>query len=519
MSQITCCPACQTRFKVVADQLRISDGWVRCGNCQQVFDASVSLQAAPAEPMLADMPLSELRGPVARPPPIAPVVPTWGQRRVSHAAAPLPDDLKGLADIDDMEAPDDGFAQTQPGALPPLTDDSAARRAPMFVPSSMKASAPYRPVVPPSPSIARAEPQGVPEPEKRPPALGGAAQTGRVPTHLKSLGDAQQHTPFISPTPGGYELPAPQFEEGDTEWPALFDESPAAAHKQEPTGRLDRSEAGELDLAHFIAEIAGKPKNNDERELPAAEPKHQIAPSDLEPQVVEGSLDGTHDIDELVLGLDEEVTEPAELSLMEDAGPSQPPALHGSAQVPTAAEGSSGNAAQSHAELSFVRRARRRAFWSGTGIRVGLVLLAIGLLVGLLGQMAFRERARLAAAWPQSRTLLEAACARLQCSVGSYRDIGSVLVDGSAFNRVHGDRYQFSLTLRSRAALPVQAPAIELTLTDAQEQPVLRRILLPAELSVPSPLSPGQEWSTVVPMTVVSGSARIAGYRVLAFYP
>ena len=43
MSQVTRCPACQTRFKVVADQLRIAQGWVRCGHCGEVFDAAVQL--------------------------------------------------------------------------------------------------------------------------------------------------------------------------------------------------------------------------------------------------------------------------------------------------------------------------------------------------------------------------------------------------------------------------------------------------------------------------------------------
>ena len=33
MSLITRCPACGTMFKVVPDQLRISEGWVRCGHC------------------------------------------------------------------------------------------------------------------------------------------------------------------------------------------------------------------------------------------------------------------------------------------------------------------------------------------------------------------------------------------------------------------------------------------------------------------------------------------------------
>ncbi|MBB3177098.1 zinc-ribbon and DUF3426 domain-containing protein [Variovorax sp. Sphag1AA] len=46
MSLVTRCPACATPFKVVRDQLRISDGWVRCGRCSQVFDATVDLREA-----------------------------------------------------------------------------------------------------------------------------------------------------------------------------------------------------------------------------------------------------------------------------------------------------------------------------------------------------------------------------------------------------------------------------------------------------------------------------------------
>lgn len=46
MSLVTRCPACATPFKVVRDQLRISDGWVRCGRCSQVFDATADLQDA-----------------------------------------------------------------------------------------------------------------------------------------------------------------------------------------------------------------------------------------------------------------------------------------------------------------------------------------------------------------------------------------------------------------------------------------------------------------------------------------
>lgn len=39
-SLATRCPACQTVFRVVPDQLRVSEGWVRCGRCAEVFNAS-----------------------------------------------------------------------------------------------------------------------------------------------------------------------------------------------------------------------------------------------------------------------------------------------------------------------------------------------------------------------------------------------------------------------------------------------------------------------------------------------
>lgn len=57
MSLITRCPACETLFKVVPDQLRISEGWVRCGQCDEVFDASLHLlPETPVNNTLAPVP-------------------------------------------------------------------------------------------------------------------------------------------------------------------------------------------------------------------------------------------------------------------------------------------------------------------------------------------------------------------------------------------------------------------------------------------------------------------------------
>ena len=43
MTLATRCPACDTVFRVVQDQLKVADGWVRCSRCEAVFDAREAL--------------------------------------------------------------------------------------------------------------------------------------------------------------------------------------------------------------------------------------------------------------------------------------------------------------------------------------------------------------------------------------------------------------------------------------------------------------------------------------------
>lgn len=47
MTLATKCPACATVFRVVQDQLRISEGWVRCGRCSEVFNAVAAMVEVP----------------------------------------------------------------------------------------------------------------------------------------------------------------------------------------------------------------------------------------------------------------------------------------------------------------------------------------------------------------------------------------------------------------------------------------------------------------------------------------
>ena len=113
----------------------------------------------------------------------------------------------------------------------------------------------------------------------------------------------------------------------------------------------------------------------------------------------------------------------------------------------------------------------------------------------------------------------QALCAPLECVVGPHRDMAAVVVESSSFNRVQGDVYQFAVTLKSRADVPLEAPAVELTLTDVSDQPVLRRVFLPQDFRAPDQLPAQGEWSASLLARLALGNTTVAGYRVLAFYP
>ena len=57
MTLATRCPTCGTVFRVVQDQLRVSQGWVRCGRCSEAFNALESMVEVPT--VLAPDPRTE----------------------------------------------------------------------------------------------------------------------------------------------------------------------------------------------------------------------------------------------------------------------------------------------------------------------------------------------------------------------------------------------------------------------------------------------------------------------------
>lgn len=173
-------------------------------------------------------------------------------------------------------------------------------------------------------------------------------------------------------------------------------------------------------------------------------------------------------------------------------------------------------------DLSFVREARSLEFWRRSGVRAVLVLLLVGLALLLAAQVGVHDRDRLAATHPALRPWLAGLCGPLDCKISPPRQIDTIVIDSSSFNKLRSDAYRLNFTVKNQAPMPVAMPALELTLTDVQDQPIVRRVLDPAELGATAGvIAPAAEWSGSAALAVsANGSgARIAGYRLLAFYP
>lgn len=161
--------------------------------------------------------------------------------------------------------------------------------------------------------------------------------------------------------------------------------------------------------------------------------------------------------------------------------------------------------------------------WHRSSVRVALALLSLLLLALLGGQVALQERDRIAAMQPSLKPVLSAACqALLGCSVSAFKQIDGIVIDSSSFTKLRGDAYRLNLVVKNTTATELAAPAIELTLTDSQDKPVLRRVLPSREFDIPAAtVGAGADWTASLAVSVKSGGGneRISGYRVLAFYP
>lgn len=171
-------------------------------------------------------------------------------------------------------------------------------------------------------------------------------------------------------------------------------------------------------------------------------------------------------------------------------------------------------------ELTFLHKERTDLYRDRPKIRTLLSVLIGVLFLGLAGQVVFHERNRLLALEPGLKPWLSAFCTPLNCKLSALQQRDSLVIDGASFTKISRNSYRLNFTVKNTSTLALAVPSIELTLTDASEQPVLRRVFTPAEFDLRADtLTAGSEWSASLAMLVSpSGTAPIVGYRLYVFY-
>ena len=178
-------------------------------------------------------------------------------------------------------------------------------------------------------------------------------------------------------------------------------------------------------------------------------------------------------------------------------------------------------AALPEAEPGFVRQARRKAFWRRPAVARGRLCWAA---CWAWAPWQARSCGASAMRWPCSILRWRPRCRPCApwrgCELQPRRQIGDVVIGSSGFRQLpRSGQYQWSLSLENRSDFPVAMPAVELTLTDAQDKLLLRRVIRLDQFGAPAQIEGHGEWSVTAPVEVQGLEAAVAGYRALVFYP
>ncbi|MFX1679623.1 zinc-ribbon and DUF3426 domain-containing protein [Mitsuaria sp. CC2] len=502
MNLATRCTTCGTIFRVVQDQLRVSEGWVRCGRCAEVFDAREQLfdlerdspppwppLSAPAEP--APLPPAPTPAPVFAPPPI-------------FAPEPPPHHHQPPRDSGWMTADDESL---NPFAPPRRVPDRLPERAPDRLPDRGPDREAPDSIVDarfPAPASRFDEPSFE---ERREPFLDAPAPAAP---------DPREHLP----EPRGMrfeedELPPPMID--DDERPDVtLALSPATAAQlraneltpdrepaPEPTSSLmvaDEDTIADGKRNAKAAKLAKKAAKKEARkEAKAARPPGRSW-NPFRRKTSERAPGESPETTMTVLAAESELM--AARAAMADAASAQGSPSVMPDQLP-----------------SFMRQAEEARRWSRPGVRLALGSATTVLALGLMAQLLWHAREAIAAQYPQAKPMLVSVAQALGQEIKPWQHIEALSVESSSLNPAGaGNHYRFSISLRNRSNWEVAQPWVDLSLTDASGVLVVRRMLSPTEMQAGRAALPS---GTDQQLQVVfdSGAQKISGYSVELFYP
>jgi predicted Zn finger-like uncharacterized protein len=151
------------------------------------------------------------------------------------------------------------------------------------------------------------------------------------------------------------------------------------------------------------------------------------------------------------------------------------------------------------------------------------ILLTFVFVLIAIAQAAYYLRNEIALYYPASKPYLTQVCNYLHCGIELPKKIELIVIDDSDIQEdaEHQGLIWLSSTLINQASFTQALPNLELTLTDVEDQPKLRRIIspkeyLPTKRAFDKGLAPKEELRIRLPID--TKSEVLAGYRVLVTY-
>ncbi len=477
MALATQCPHCGTMFRVAADQLKLRGGIVRCGACTEIFDGNAALvdlasaapRPSPRRRRASDADTALTPAPAAAPQPEAP-------------AAPAPE-----ADEDPIYTLEFDRAFSPYGILPKASSgDEVNEAAPV-------------------------------------------ADAASEPAAAQSPADELQPEPVAEPAPEASAEPGPEVIPD-----ATADAAPEPVRAPEPASMAQASAdapvalAAELQVDEELV-AAPAPDQADYPEQPAsASPSAPVSPPAPALAAAPAPAAAKTTVPPLLL----RESGPATVTMQ--APPSAPPvaprtprtraaearAARKSKLTPTRIEPPKLRVPEPD-EPEFVRRGRQRER-SGKAMRIAMLLGSVLLLLVLATQVVMHFRTPLAARYPGLKPTLVSLCGVLGCRVELPARIDQLVIDTGELTTLGGNAYTFSTQLRNQGDSIQAWPSIELTLSDADDKPLVRRVFGPRDYLPAGPLlGLGFAAHAEQPVKLHFRVAEPApsGYHIAVFYP
>jgi predicted Zn finger-like uncharacterized protein len=152
------------------------------------------------------------------------------------------------------------------------------------------------------------------------------------------------------------------------------------------------------------------------------------------------------------------------------------------------------------------------------------LLGALLLLLILLAQAAYHYRGAITLRFPETKPYAAVLCASLSCELPLPRRIEQMSIEASDLqaDTTNPNVMVLSATLKNRAISNQQYPSLDLTLTDAQDQPVVRRVLAPQDYlgkAVNAQAGFAADSEIEIKVYIEGSQVKATGYRLDRFYP